>query len=502
MVRIVGPACARGKAPLSSVCRRSGNLLGDLNVTEQNKSSVVGLSRRELLTTSGKVAAATALAGVAIPQHVFAAQDSTIQVALVGCGGRGTGAAANALSVKNGPIKLVAMADVFEDKLSQSFRSISQKFGQQVDVPDDRKFIGFDGYKKAMDCLKPGDVVIMATPPAFRWVQFTYAIEKGLNVFMEKPITVDGPSSRRMFELGEQAKKKNLKVGVGLMCRHCDARHELYDRIKGGEIGEIVLMRAYRVAGPTGSAFALKKPDGMSELEYQIRNFHAFLWASGGAFSDFLIHNIDECCWMKDAWPVEAKGFGGRHYRLDYVDQNFDTYTVEYTFADGTKLMLEGRCMTGCHQEFASYAHGTKAAAVISSDSHSPAYCRIYKGQNINRNYGPRSSPTPDLAWAFPQPEPSPYQIEWDDLVAAIRQDQPYNEVERGAKASLVTAMGRMSCHTGQIVTFDEMLKCEHEFAPDVDKLTLASSAPIQADANGKYPVPLPGITKKREYDV
>jgi len=460
-------------------------------VTENIHRSAVGLSRRELLASSGKMAAATALAGVAIPQNVFAAQDSTIQVALVGCGGRGTGAAENALSVKNGPTKLVAMADVFEDRLSGSYRAISNRFPSQVDVPEDRRFIGFDAYKKAMDCLRPGDVVIMATPPAFRWVHFTYAIEKGLNVFMEKPISVDGPSSQKMLALGEEAKKKNLKVGVGLMCRHCAARHELYDRIKGGEIGDILLMRAYRVAGPTGSAFAAPKPEGIPELHYQIRNFHAFLWASGGAFSDFLIHNIDECCWMKDAWPVEAKGFGGRHYRLDYVDQNFDTYTVEYTFADGTKLMLEGRCMPGCHQEFASYAHGSKGSAVISTAAHSPAKCRIYKGQNFVKE---------DLAWAFPQPEPSPYQLEWDDLITAIRQDQPYNEVKRGAEASLVTAMGRMACHTGQIVTFDEMLNCEHEFAPDVDKLTLASSAPVQADANGKYPIPLPGITKKREY--
>ncbi|MGE3314781.1 MAG: Gfo/Idh/MocA family protein [Planctomycetaceae bacterium] len=468
-------------------------------MTENHPNNVAGISRRELLATSGKLAAASALAGVAIPQQVFAAQDSTIQVALVGCGGRGTGAAENALSVKNGPIKLVAMADVFEDKLAQSHKSISTKFPTQVEVPDDRKFIGFDAYKKAMDVLKPGDVVIMATPPAFRWVQFSYAIDRGLNVFMEKPISVDGPTSKKMMKLGEDAKKKNLKVGVGLMCRHCTARRELYDRIKQGEIGDITLLRAYRVAGPTGSAFVGPKPAGMSELEYQIRNFHAFLWLSGGGFSDFLIHNIDECCWMKDAWPVEAKGFGGRHYRLDNVDQNFDSYTVEYTFADGTKLMLEGRCMPGCHNEFASYAHGTKGSAVISTASHSPAYCRIYKNHQIQTKRT-KGKDDPNVAWSFPQPEPNPYQIEWDELIAAIRQDQPYNEVQRGAEASLVTAMGRMACHTGQIVTYDEMLNCEHEFAPDVDKLTLASSAPLQADANGKYPVPLPGITKKREY--
>ena len=449
-----------------------------------------GITRRELLKTSGQIAAASTLAGMTLP-HVYAGEDNTIRVALVGCGGRGTGAAANALSTPSGPTKLVAMADVFQDRLSNSFRAIQTKFEQQVDVPEDRKFIGFDAYKQAMDCLRPGDVVILTTPPAFRWVQFKYAIEKGLNVFMEKPTTVDGPSTRKMLELAAESEKKNLKVGVGLMCRHCVARGELYDRIRNGEIGDLILLRAYRVVGPTGSAFTGPNTTSMSELLYQIRNFHAFLWASGGAFSDFLIHNIDECCWMKDAWPIEAKGFGGRHYRGDNVDQNFDSYTVEYTFPDGAKLMLEGRCMPGCHQEFASYAHGAKGSAVISQSGHSPARCRTYKGQNFTKE---------NLLWNYGSPEPSPYQLEWDHLITAIREDKPYNECKRGAEASLVTAMGRMACHTGQVVTWDNMLNCEQEFAPTVDQLTLDGPAPLLADASGKYPVPLPGLLKNREY--
>jgi len=456
-----------------------------------SESEAQGVSRREILKSTGRVAAATALAGVAIPQHVYAAQDSTMRVALIGCGGRGTGAASDALSTKNGPIKLVAMADVFEDRLSSSFHGLKARHDAQVDVPQDRKFIGFDAYKKAMDSLRPGDVAILATPPAFRWVQFTYAIAKGINVFMEKPICVDGPSGRKMLALGAESVKKNLKVGVGLMCRHCDARKELFDRIKDGQIGDLILMRAYRVHGPVAEAFVERVPANTSELHYQIRKFHAFLWASGGCFSDFLIHNIDECCWMKDAFPVSAKGYGGRHYRLDYVDQNFDSYTVEYTFNDGSKLMLEGRCIPNCDDEFASYAHGSKGSAVISRDGHSPAHCRIYKGQKFVPE---------DMTWHFGRREPNPYQLEWDHLTAAIRADRPYNEVERGAQASLVTAMGRMACHTGHIVTYEDILECEHEFAPDVDKLTLASSAPLQAGADGKYPVPMPGITKKREY--
>jgi predicted dehydrogenase len=325
-------------------------------------------------------------------------------------------------------------------------------------------------------------------------VHFGYAVEKGINVFMEKPVTVDGPSTRKLLALADQSEKKNLKVGVGLMCRHCNARGELFDRIKSGEIGDITALRAYRVTGPTGSAFSGPMPSDYKsgELLYQISRFHGFLWASGGAFSDFLIHNIDECCWMKDAWPVEAKGFGGRHYRGNNVDQNFDTYSVEYTFADGAKLYLYGRGVPGSHNEFASYAHGSKNSAVISTSSHSPAKCRIYKGQKIDSKN--------DLLWAHPGPEPSPYQLEWDHLIAAIREDKPYNEARRGAEASLVTSMGRLAAHSYKVVTYDEMLNHDHEFAPEVNKLTLDSPPPLRSGSNGEYPLPQPGLIGKYEY--
>jgi len=308
---------------------------------------------------------------------------------------------------------------------------------------------------------------------------------------MEKPVTVDGPTSRKMLALNEEAKAKNLKVGVGLMCRHCAVRGELYDRIQDGAIGELVLLRAYRQAGPTGFAFVPKQTDPMSELMYQVKNFHGFLWASGGAYSDFLIHNIDECCWMKNAWPVQAKASGGRHYRMDNVDQNFDNYSVEYTFDDGSKLFLEGRTMVGCDKEFASYAHGSKGSAVISTASHTPAKSRIYKGQNFVDS---------DLVWSYPGEEPNPYQLEWEHLMEAIRLNKEYNEVERGVMASVVTSMGRHAAHTGRITTLDEMLNNDHEFAPTVDQLTLDGPAPIQKDENGLYPIPMPGLKTKREY--
>ena len=361
-----------------------------------------------------------------------------------------------------------------------------------------RRHIGFDGYKQAMDALKPGDVVILTTPVAFRWVHFAYAISKGLNVFMEKPISVDGPSSRRMFKLGEESEKKGLKVGVGLMCRHCAVRGELYERINTNkEIGEIVSLRAYRQAGVTASAFTLPrgteprdtKESAANELLYQIHNFHSFLWASGGAYSDFLIHNIDECCWMKGAWPVEAKASGGRNYRGKYVDQNFDSYSVEYTFGDGVKLMFDGRYMEGTAINYHSFVHGTEGCAIASKSNDCGAPSSIYKGQ----------ADLPDNRLWQSTDHSLPYQNEWNDLMEAIVNNKPYNEVKRGVEASLVTSMGRMAAHTGQEITYDQMLNSDHEFAPGIEKITMESPSPLPSDAKGMYPQPQPG-KKKREY--
>jgi len=447
-------------------------------------------SRREFLKNTGRIAAASALA-TSVGPRVYAAGNNTIKVALIGCGGRGTGAASNALSVKNGPMKLVAMGDVFENRLNSSYKSLQGRHGKQMDVPEGRKFIGFDAYKKAMDCLDKGDVAIFATPPAFRWVHFGYAIKKGLNVFMEKPITVDGPTTRRFLKLAEESVRKNLKVGVGLMSRHSRALEQLYQRIQDGELGEIILQRGYRMAGRASTC--RPAPDGRSELLYQIQKFHSFIWASGGMYSDYYIHIIDHLGWMKGAWPVRAQSLGGRHYRRDSVDQNFDNYAVEYTYADGSKFNFDGRAMTGCQSIYSSYIHGSKGSAIASKSGDCGMPSSIFKGQNPLRA---------DLRWEsnVKREERNPYQNEWNDLMDAIRGDKRYNEAKRGAEASLVTSMGRMAAHTGQIVTYDDMLNCEHEMAPGLDKVTMESASPLQADSDGKYPVPQPGIIKKREY--
>jgi predicted dehydrogenase len=462
-------------------------------------------SRRDFLKASGAVVGASALAGVTLP-HVHAAGSDQISVALVGCGGRGGGAAANAMS-QSGPPKLVAMADVFQHRLDGAFNSLNTKFKEQIDVPNNRKFIGFDAYKGAIDALKKGDVAIFTTPLAFRWVHFKYAIEKGINVFMEKPVTADGPTSRRMLELNKRAKQKNLKVGVGLMSRHKKCLQQLHARIhQDNEIGDVLLLRGYRMQGLLGSAFSEKYPGPTStvrsELMWQISRFHSFIWASGGGYSDFNIHHIDHLCWLKsppgkELWPVKAQGVGGRTYRTSpegkpYVDQNFDSYAVEYTFEDGAKMYMNGRCMIGAVPMYHSFVHGTKgmANAAKSGDCNGPS--STFKGQAMSRE---------NLLWTSDaKMADDPYFNEWQVLTDAIRNDKPHNEVDRGVMASAVTSLGRYAAHTGQEVQLDEFLAHEHEFAPDADKLTFDSPAPVQADANGFYPVPEPGKKTKREY--
>jgi hypothetical protein len=396
------------------------------------------------------------------------------------------------------------MADVFEHRLEGAYNALSGAHADTVDVPKERRFIGFDGYQKAMDCLKPGDIVILTTPLAFRWVHYTYAIQKGLHVFMEKPLTADGPSSRRMLDLAKQADAKNLKCAVGLMSRHHRPMQELHKRIEDGEIGDIIMMRGYRMAdGPLAACFVPKWPGGNpTELLWQIANFHSFIWASGGLFNDFYIHHIDHLCWMKNDWPVKAQAIGGRHYRnmsdgTPLVDQNFDSYSVEYTFKDGGKMYIDGRNVYGCTEFYFSHAHGTKGMAVVS-----PFGDYGNNGQPASLHRGQR--PDQDLIWSskVAPHERDPYLNEWNDFVEAIITDKPYNEVPRGVMASVTSNLGRLAAHTGREMTFDEALNSKVEYAPMADKLTMDGPAPIVAGPDGKYPVPEPGVVTNSDYKV
>ena len=449
--------------------------------TSNPNASTGSKSRRDFLKFSGRLAAASALAGVAV-NRCHAAGDSTIKLALLGCGGRGTGAVADAFSTKGGPVKLYAMADLFENRLKSSLSNLKNSYKDKVDVPQERQFIGFDGYKKAIDCLGPGDVVLLTTHAAFRPLQFEYAVKKGVNVFAEKSFATDAPEVRRWLKAAELSKKKNLKVGVGFMWRHSKARQEVIRRIHDGAIGDVHTMRIYRVHGPVHCP---PLPKNANELVFQLRHPNSFTWVSSGFFIDWHCHNIDVACWAKDAWPVSAQGMGGRCY--EQAGSQFDHYTVEYTFADGTKLLAFSRHMNGCWNTYTDYAHGSKGSAVIMSSLGDPRP-KIYKSHNMVKK---------ELTWEFGQPDPNPYHAEWQVLVDAIRQNKPHNEAKRAGEAEVAALMGRMATHTGQYITWEQALNSDFQFVKDIDNMTFDTPAPIKAGPNGIYAAPQPGITKE-----
>jgi predicted dehydrogenase len=437
-------------------------------------------SRREFLDRGSKVAAGAALAGVAIPQ-VYAGEDNTIRLALIGCGGRGSGAVVNAMNSANGPVKLVAMADIVEDRLTTVYKALSSRYGDRMDVPKQRQFIGFDAYKKAIDCLGPNDVAMLTNFAYFRPSQLEYAVKKGVNVFMEKSFAPDAPGLRRLMRAGEEAEKKDLKIAAGLQCRHSVNRQELVKRIRDGQLGQLQLIRAYRMHPVGGMG---KKPKGYSELLWQIRNFTRFFWVSGGLFAEMNIHQIDEICWLKDDWPVTAHGIGGRVANSPNRGQGFDSISIEWTFPDGTKATDGVRWLAGhCHSKFATFAHGTKCAAQFSGNIHAGT-TRIYKDQRIARD---------NLVWEAPQEQFSPWDAEWNVLLDSIRNDRPQNEVKRAAYSNLADLMGRAAVHSGKIITWDEMFNSKFQFVEKIDDMDYDTEPPVKAGADGYYPVPIPG---------
>jgi predicted dehydrogenase len=446
-----------------------------MNTIETSRSG--GTSRREFLRTSSVLMAGTALAST-LPRPGYADENNTIKVALVGCGGRGSGAAAQALSTK-GPTKLWAMADVFEHRLQSSLSGLQRNHQAKLEVPPDRQFVGFDGCRKAIDALDKGSVVLLTTPPAFRPMHFEYAASKGMHVFMEKSFGVDAPGVRRILKAGEEASKKNLKVAGGLMSRHSKPLEEAVMKIHQGAIGDVVTAYAYRMHGPVGVS---PKQPGMKEMAYQVTNYSSFTWLNGSFIVDWLIHNIDVCCWIKNGWPVSVQGMGGRQVRTD-ADQLFDHYLAEYSFQNGTRVVAQGRHIANTWDFFGDVIHGTTGCAVLGEGQPRP---RLFKGHT------PTSQ---NLLWSYKGPDFDHYQYEHDLLFDAIRNDKPYNETERCAKACLTAIMGRMACESGKMVTWDEAFQSNLELAPGLENFTMDSTPPVVPDAAGKYPVAMPGQT-------
>ena len=442
-----------------------------------------GCTRRDALKAGGTVAAASALAGMVVPP-VHAAEANTIRLALIGCGNRGSGAVANAMNSANGPVRLVAMADVVEGRISTSHKNLSKKFSDRIDVPKERQFVGFDAYKKAIDCLGPGDIAMLTSFAAFRPMQLEYAVEKGVNAFMEKSFAPDMPGLRRLMKAGEAAEKKNLKIAAGLQWRHSANRQELIKRIRDGALGDIQLIRAYRVhpVGPMG-----KKPADYDELLWQIRNFVRFFWVSGGLFAEMNVHQIDEICWIKDQWPVAAHGIGGRAANSTDYGQNLDSFAIEWTFPDGTKATDVVRWLGGhCHREFATYVHGTKCAAQFNTYGlRRGETSRIYKDQRIEKD---------NLAWESPKETITSWDAEWNMLLDSIRNDKPQNETKRAAYSNVADLMGRAAVHSGKMITWDEAMASDFQFYADIDTMDYDTPPPVLPDADGRYPVPVPGV--------
>jgi predicted dehydrogenase len=434
-------------------------------------------TRREFLTTSSMLAAGGALAGtLGIARSAHAAGDETIKIALVGCGGRGTGACQQALSTA-GPIKLVAMADAFADRLAQSFRQLSKSHAERVDVPEERRFVGFDAYQKALDAGI--DVVLLATPPGFRPIHFEAAVRAGKHVFMEKPVATDAVGVRRVLATAADAKAKDLKVGVGLQ-RHHDAGYiETVKRLHDGAIGDILSMRIYWNGGAV-PLFRVMPRDSLrrqspelTEMEYQMRNWYDFVWTCGDHIVEQHVHNIDVAHWVKRALPIRANGMGG-HQGVRNKDHGeiYDHHAVEFEYADGSRVYSQCRRINDCWTNVSEHAHGTNGTAIVSG------------------TIDVKGKPT----WKHGAKVKNAYQVEHDDLFAAIRRSEPYNEAEYGANSTMMGILGRMCTYSGQELTWDAAINSQISVMPK--EYSFQATPPTLPDADGFYALAIPGKTR------
>jgi len=439
-------------------------------------------SRRKFLQNGSLAVAGTAVLSSSLAA-VHAADDDTIRLALIGCGNRGSGAVTNAFDTRGqGPIELYAMADLRKEQIDLKYESLGTRFKDQMNVTEDRMFVGFEAYKQAIDVLRPGDVAICSTRAYIRPIHVEYAVKKGINVFMEKPFATDPRGLHRMLRAGEEAEKKGVKIAAGLQCRHSPARAALIDRINGGEMGEISYVQANRLTGRRWMAnMGDKSNDFVEQLQFgKIQ----LLWVGSGHMVDNLIHQIDECCWLMDSWPVSCHGMGGREIGSDDRGQNLDTYSMEFTFPNGKKAFCGFRRALKGHQEFATFVHGSKKAGQFSGNIHK-ATVHMFKDRTIAKN---------NIAWSPTPDAKSPWEYEWINFVDSIRNDKPHNEAKRAVYADYASLMGRAAAHTNQTVTWDQVTGSQFQFCDNLDDLTYDTPPPITADEQGFFPLTHAGI--------
>ena len=419
--------------------------------------------------------ATTGIISTTLPVRSFAnvLDNKKLKLALVGCGGRGSGAVVNALSADD-QVELVSMADVFQDKLDSSLKAITDHFDgrKKIKVKEKNKFIGFNSYKKAID---EADVVILTTPPGFRPYHFEYAIKQNKHVFMEKPLATDPVGIRKVLDMAKIAKEKKLSVVVGLQ-RHYEKKYTtLHNMITQGNIGKITSGQVY---WNDGGVWVNQRQVGQSELEYQMRNWSYFNWICGDHILEQHIHNIDVANWFIGSYPKSAQGMGGRQTRTGKeYGEIFDHHYVEFNYNSGAVISSQCRHQKGCDSRIDEVFQGTKGSVELGK-----GVITDLRGKELYRY--------PSVLGQ----EANPYQVEHDEFFKSIRSNDIISDAENGAKSTLSAIMGRMATYSGKTVTWDEVLNSDHQIMPEsVDWDTTPPSLP---DENGFYSIPKPGVTK------
>lgn len=438
---------------------------------------VTPITRRSFIHNTSTAVAGGALLGALAPERFAHAASSTdeLKIALVGCGGRGSGAANQALSTyAQGPVKLVAMADVHPDRLEGSLKNLQNTHGARVDVPKERQFNGFDGYKAAIDLA---DVVILATPPGFRPMQFEEAVKKGKNVFTEKPVATDAAGVRRFLAAAEEAKKKNLKVGVGLQRHHQAGYIETLKRLHEGAIGDITSLRCYwNGSRPWQKKRAdLEKKMGrkLTEMEYQMQNWYYFTWVCGDHIVEQHIHNLDVMNWVKKGHPVKCRAMGGREITNSPDDgEIYDHFACEFDYEDGSICYSYCRHQPNVWNSVSEHVQGSKGRCDVS-------------GHKI----------LGDAQWRFKAEgeNKDPYQQEHDDLFSAIRNNKEYSEAVNGAESTMTAILGRMAAYSGKELAWQDALASKVELMPK--NLAWDADPGPKPGADGFYPRAIPGKT-------
>ena len=411
-----------------------------------------------------KGAAAAGLSTLTIAKSAHAAGSDVVKFGLIGCGGRGTGAASQIMNSEH-PTKLVAMADAFMDKVEGSHNRLSKQYKDKVTVTKDTMFAGFDAAQNVIN--SDVDLVVLATPPGFRPFHLEAAIKAGKHVFMEKPVCVDGAGAQKVLEATAAAKKKNLAIGVGLQRRHQPNYMETIKRLQDGAIGDILYMRAFWNGG---GVWTRKRQPGQSELEYQMRNWYYFNWLCGDHITEQHIHNLDVINWLKNAYPVKANGMGGREVRGNPANDSdakehgeiFDHHFVEYEYADGTRMYSQCRHQRNCFNSVSEHAYGSKGYS------------------DINRSI----IMSGDEPWKFRGKNVSGHQQEQLDLIDTLAKGEVYNEGEYGAMSSMTSVLGRLATYSGKVVSMDQALKSGSTMP---DNISWSSEAPVSPDENGFY---------------